>query len=60
MRWNRQKIKTKTPAPGDYVVSSKKPGKGKKLAKDKKVKADKTAFISVDIHKNGYAYGSDR
>ena len=43
--------KPKTPAPGDYVVSSKKPGKGKKLAKDKKVKADKTAFISVDIHK---------
>lgn len=37
--------------PGDFVVQSKTPGKGHKLAKDKKGKADKAAFISVDIHK---------
>lgn len=37
--------------PGDFVVQSKEPGKAKKLAKDKKQKGEKTAFISVDIHK---------
>ena len=41
----------KKPAPGDYVVQSKVPGKGKKLAKDKKTKQEKTSFISVDIAK---------
>lgn len=41
----------KKPTPGDYVVQSKVPGKAKKLAKDKKAKAEKTAFISVDISK---------
>ena len=39
------------PLPGDYVVQSKEPGKGKKLAKDKKSKGDKATFISVDISK---------
>lgn len=38
-------------APGDFVIQSKEPGKGKKLAKDKPKKQDKTAFISVDVHK---------
>ncbi len=38
-------------APGDFVVASKDPGKGKNLAKDRAKKADKTAFISVDIGK---------
>ena len=46
-------IETKkaTPAPGDYVVQTQAPGKAKKLAKDKKAKNDKAAFISVDINK---------
>ncbi|MEE1027982.1 MAG: chemotaxis protein CheA [Agathobacter sp.] len=39
------------PAPGDYVVQTQAPGKAKKLAKDKKAKNDKAAFISVDINK---------
>ena len=38
-------------APGDFVIESKEPGKGKKLAKDKTKKQDKTAFISVDVQK---------
>ncbi len=38
-------------APGDFVIQSKEPGKGKKLAKDKPKKQDKAAFISVDVHK---------
>lgn len=38
-------------APGDFVIEDKEPGKAKKLAKDKGKKAEKTAFISVDIHK---------
>lgn len=38
-------------APGDFVIESKEPGKGKKLAKDKPKKPDKAAFISVDVHK---------
>lgn len=37
--------------PGDFVVQSKEPGKGKKLAKDKPKKQDKAAFISVDVQK---------
>lgn len=41
----------KKPAPGDFVIQSKEPGKSKKLAKDKKGKAEKTAYISVDIAK---------
>lgn len=46
-------IETKkaAPAPGDYVVQTQAPGKAKKLAKDKKTKNDKAAFISVDINK---------
>ena len=46
-----EKAEPKKPAPGDYVVQSKTPGKGKKLAKDKKGKEAKAAFISVDISK---------
>lgn len=38
-------------APGDFVVASKEPGKGKNLSKDKPKKADKATFISVDIAK---------
>lgn len=44
-------------APGDFVVAPKEPGKAKNLAKNKKEakpqpkKADKAAFISVDISK---------
>ncbi len=37
--------------PGDFVIESKEPGKGKKLAKDKPKKQEKTAFISVDVSK---------
>lgn len=37
-------------APGDFVIKSKEPGKHKKLAKNKS-KAEKTAFISVDVKK---------
>lgn len=38
-------------APGDFVIASKEPGKARKLAKDKPKKAEKAAFISVDIKK---------
>lgn len=38
-------------APGDFVVATKEPGKGKNLAKDRPKKADKASFISVDIAK---------
>ena len=38
-------------APGDFVIESKEPGKGKKLAKDKPKKHDKASFISVDVQK---------
>lgn len=48
---DKQSDNKKQPAPGDYVVASKEPGKGRKLAKDKKPKGEKTSFISVDIHK---------
>lgn len=48
----KDKVKEeKKPAPGDFVIQTKNPGAGKKLAKDKGKKADKTAFISVDINK---------
>ncbi len=40
-----------TIAPGDFVIESKEPGKGKKLAKDKPKKQEKAALISVDVHK---------
>lgn len=43
--------KKKEMAPGDFVIQSKEPGKAKKLAKDKPKKADKAAFISVDVRK---------
>lgn len=43
--------KKETIAPGDYVIESKEPGKAKKLAKDKPKKAEKAAFISVDVAK---------
>ena len=38
-------------APGDFVIESKGPGTGKKLAKDKPRKHEKAAFMSVDIRK---------
>lgn len=38
-------------APGDFVIESKEPGKGKKLAKDKPKKQEKATFISVDVQK---------
>ncbi len=38
-------------APGDFVIESKEPGKGKRLAKDKPKKQEKATFISVDVHK---------
>ncbi len=38
-------------APGDFVIQSKEPGKAIKLAKDKPKKAEKAAFISVDVKK---------
>ena len=41
----------KAMAPGDFVIESKGPGTGKKLAKDKPKKLDKAAFMSVDIRK---------
>ena len=47
-----QKVAEKKPiAPGDFVIESKGPGTGKKLAKDKPKKHDKAAFMSVDIRK---------
>lgn len=38
-------------APGDFVISSKEPGKPKKLAKDKPKKSENASFISVDVSK---------
>lgn len=47
-----QEVAEKKPiAPGDFVIESKGPGTGKKLAKDKPKKHDKAAFMSVDIRK---------
>ncbi len=47
-----QKQPEKKPmTPGDFVIESKGPGTGKKLAKDKPKKLDKAAFMSVDIRK---------
>ena len=43
--------KTKTLAPGDFVIQSKEPGKAKKLAKDKPKKVEKTTYINVDVAK---------
>ena len=37
--------------PGDFVIQSNEPGRGKRLAKDKPKKAEKTSFISVDVAK---------
>ena len=48
---NKQEEDKKPIAPGDFVIASKEPGKGKKLAKDKPKKQEKAAFISVDVHK---------
>lgn len=47
----RGKIPEKAIAPGDFVIESKEPGKGKTLAKDKPKKQEKSAYISVDVHK---------
>ena len=47
----KEKEPEKTFSPGDFVIESKEPGKAKKLAKDKPKKAEKAAFISVDVNK---------
>ena len=47
----KEKQQKKPMAPGDFVIQSKEPGKAKKLAKDKPKKAEKAAFISVDVAK---------
>ncbi len=39
------------PTPGDFVIQSKEPGKGKKLAKEKPKKGEKASFISVEVSK---------
>ncbi len=44
-------VEKKPMAPGDFVIESKGPGTGKKLAKDKPRKTEKAAFMSVDIRK---------
>jgi len=48
---DQKQLEKKEMAPGDFVIESKGPGTGKKLAKDKPKKADKAAFMSVDIRK---------
>ncbi len=45
------KAPEKAMAPGDFVIESKEPGKGKKLTKDKPKKQEKAAYISVDVQK---------
>lgn len=50
-RQQKEAEPAKTYAPGDFVVAKKEPGKAKTLAKDKPKKAEKAAFISVDISK---------
>lgn len=47
----KEETSPKEMAPGDFVIASKEPGKARKLAKDKPKKAEKAAFISVDIGK---------
>jgi len=42
--------KHEEPKPGDYVIKSKDPGKGKKIAKDQ-VQSAKQSFISVNVEK---------
>ncbi|MCI8282063.1 MAG: chemotaxis protein CheA [Lachnospiraceae bacterium] len=42
---------SKEPTPGDYVIKSKEPGKGKKLAKQQSKNQVKQSFISVNIGK---------
>ena len=46
-----EEAKTKTLAPGDFVIQSKEPGKAKKLGKDKAKKVEKTTYINVDVAK---------
>lgn len=46
-----EKAPEKKMAPGDFVIQTKEPGKGKKLVKDKAKKTEKAALISVDVHK---------
>lgn len=47
----QKREESKPVAPGDFVIESKEPGRGKKLAKDKPKKQEKTAYISVDVQK---------
>ncbi len=46
-----EEAKSKTLAPGDFVIQSKEPGKAKKLAKDRPKKSEKATFINVDVAK---------
>ncbi len=46
-----EKAPEKKMAPGDFVIQTQEPGKGKKLVKDKAKKTEKAALISVDVHK---------
>jgi len=46
-----EKAPEKPIAPGDFVIETKELGRGRKLAKDKPKKQEKTAFISVDVQK---------
>lgn len=48
---DKKDAEKKPMAPGDFVIESKGPGTGKKLAKDKPKKHEKTAYMSVDIRK---------
>ena len=49
-RAERKEKKKQEIAPGDFVIQPAKPGKPKKLAKDKP-KSDKASFISVNVEK---------
>lgn len=44
----KEKNVGRTYVPGDFVIESKEPGKGKKLAKDR---AERTSYIRVDVKK---------
>ena len=43
-----ERVEDKIYMPGDFVIESKEPGKGKKLAKDR---SDKVSYIRVDVQK---------
>lgn len=47
----KEELKAKDIAPGDYVIQSKEPGKAKQLTKNKPSRAAKQSFISVNVEK---------